>query len=49
MTLASVPAPAKTSTDPKKMIDSKVVRVQRVRMWITPAQALPQREISPIY
>ena len=41
MTLASVPAPAKKSTDPKKRTDSKVVRVQRVRMWITLAQAPP--------
>jgi hypothetical protein len=37
MALANVPAPAKKSTDPKKMSDSKVVRVQRVRMWKTPA------------
>jgi len=41
MTLANVPAPAKKSTDPKKRTDSKVVRVQRVRMWITLAQAPP--------
>ena len=48
MTLANVPAPAEKSTDPKKRTDSKVVRVQRVRMWITLAQALPVRRIYTV-
>jgi hypothetical protein len=41
MALAHVPAPATTSTDPKKMSASKVERVQGVRMWKTPAKAAP--------
>jgi len=49
MTLTRVPAPAKKRTDPKKMVDSRVVRVQRVRMWKTPAQATPWDKISYIF
>ena len=50
MAEAQVPAPASTSTKPKKMIASVVVRAQGLLMWITqPLPSQAQNTLALLY